>query len=250
MHTIIKDTNSNYITDLSLNSIMSDMKCYPINDNGSKADTVELYQLDDNSLAMKNLYSMIINFFIFIFIIIISITLVPFFYKNVIMAFISLIYSDNCGKKNGLKTMDITINVVLLALFLGILVDGTRKMESDGGRIEFFIGLYAIIFLLISDIIMYSYKNFFQDYRFDYDCKSGFQVFLENIIKILGIFFKFIYDNFKTISILFFACLLFIYVLSIILYFTHIINDLEFSITFTSMVFAFVVAVILTISFK
>jgi hypothetical protein len=197
---------------------------------------------------------MIINFFIFIFIIIISITLVPFFYKNVIMEFININFNGSgCDKKSGLFTMDILINFILLGLLLYILADGSSKMESNGGRVEFFIGLYGIIFLLISDIVMYLYKVYFPA-NYGFQCSSNTSLlsgFLESIPIILKQMLGFISSNWINISILFFACLVLIYVLLLILYYTNAINIsfTEFSITIF-FILAFTMAVTAAIYLK
>jgi hypothetical protein len=146
-------------TKTEIENAMKDMKCYPIdNDEGNKVvDTVELYQLDDSSLAMENLSSMIVNFFIFIFLIVFSILFVPFFYENTFIGFVTV----NSGsteqevvKAGSLRTLDWFINLILVSIIIGIVVDGNKNSNNT----QSIIGIFSLIFLIIVNLIIFFLK--------------------------------------------------------------------------------------------
>jgi hypothetical protein len=146
-------------TNAEIEKAMKDMKCYPIDDDdGNKVvDTVELYQLDDSSLAMENLSSMIVNFFIFIFLIGFSILFVPSFYKNTFIEFVKNSYTeptDNDVKAGSLRTLDWFINLILISIIIGIVVDGNKNSNNT----QSIIGIFSLIFLIIVNLIIFFLK--------------------------------------------------------------------------------------------
>jgi hypothetical protein len=155
-------------TNAEIEKAMKDMKCYPIDDDdGNKVvDTVELYQLDDSSLAMENLSSMIVNFFIFIFLIGFSILFVPSFYKNTFITFVdqSCTGADNDVKARSLRTLDWFINLILISIIIGIVVDGNKNSNNT----QSVIGIFSLIFLIIVNLIIFFLKIYKpNDYNFE-----------------------------------------------------------------------------------
>lgn len=214
----------NYITKQNAKEIiqqdMSSMDCTPYTDTGvPETDTVEVYQLtnkDANTLAMEKLSSMIINFFIFIFLILFSIILVPFFYKNIIINFVETSLKDSNvadkDKAGSLRVFDWFINIILISIIIAIIVDGNKKSNNT----ESIIGVFSLIFLIIVNVIIFLLKIFRSaDYNF------GQEITTNPKFEFIGTIIKKIYEIIKnngfqilSIFVLFTGILFFISFLS------------------------------------
>jgi hypothetical protein len=203
---------TDYITKDGLNDAMASMECYPVDVSGK--ETTEVYQLskkDANTLATEKLVSMIMYFFIFIFLIVISIFTVPVFYKNTFVEFVKTSYNNGGSDKEkagSLRTLDWFTNLILISITIGIIVDGNDKKKN----IQAITGLFFLIFLAIVNVIIFLLK-IFNAPNYNFSQTSFVPPNFEFLSVIIGEIYKLIKNNWRQIIGMF-------VVLSGILFFT------------------------------
>jgi hypothetical protein len=194
------------------------MECSPVTD-GNSAETVSLIPISNQITDQLNTSSLVnttMNFFTFLILVAVAVSIAPFLYKNSIIWFVKSM-SDEGKAANNLKTFDIFVVIILFAMigtFSAYGISNSNVILSSGGMFFF---IFTLLSIFVITILKITNPGTYSLIEKPGEAKFSLDIFVQ--------IFGFIISNWFSIFKMYFIIQVILIIITLVLYYTNIIPE-------------------------